>query len=294
MGGGEVRLLHHDNLHLQGHPPLPTLLGRGGNFSNVLDMVKPVIVTKEGKADAPVTPTPAVKSVVLEVIDALEQCICNAGGGVDAALSAEALEDRVGLGFQYLWALRRRFDSFCQQGSQALSEDDFWRLVEVADRSFTREASAAYFHAFNISTASRFIERQTRAAWAAQLGSLVHGVGQVGAVTPSVSSDLAIAHAAAAAQLGERRLVFSDFARGVCAADPHDTSPMLAKAPYFCRFFSVAPKLCFKFETSLLRIRWSDLRSTFLVAYHGGPDFICLHALYMDNPELFRLVCQFL
>merc|ERR1719384_1099318 len=104
----------------------------------------------------------------------MEHCICNAGGDVDAALSVEALQDRVGLGFLYLWVLRRRFDSFCQQGSQALSEDDFWRLVTVVDESFTREASAAYFHSFNVSSASRFTQRQSRALWAARLGSLVN------------------------------------------------------------------------------------------------------------------------
>jgi len=286
-----VGLLHEDAFWSRSEPLLPVLLGRREKFSDVLDLVKPVAVKKEKHSEqvfVPVTPPPTAKCIVQEVRDALEQRICADAADADAALRAEALEDTSSLGAYHLRALRQRFDRFCLPGVQTLSEDDFWRLVTAVDESFTREASTAFFHAFSTPTSSQPSQRQSLASWAVHAEAR-HG----GVVTPSIANDLAIVHAAST-QVVDRQLTFSEFTRGVCAADPHDAMSMYAKAPYFSRFFAVAPKLCFRFEISLLRVRWTDLRSAFLVAKRGGSDFICLHELYMDCPELFRLVCEFL
>lgn len=89
-------------------------------------------------------------------------------------------------------------------------------------------------------------------------------------------------------------LSFKDFVAGACAADPQDAAPLCAKVQYYVRFFSVAPRSCFRFERSLLGSRWGALRGAFLVACRGTGQFSCFRALQGECPDVFRHILDFL
>lgn len=89
-------------------------------------------------------------------------------------------------------------------------------------------------------------------------------------------------------------LSFLDFAMGVCVAEPQDSLPLQDKARFLAAFFATAPRQNCVFRTSLIQGRWPHLRGVFLAAYRGAPHFTCLHELYSKQPEVFRLVVEFI
>jgi len=257
---------------------LPRLLGRLEQVSNHR--------FSEGVQKAAMNSS-VEKSIVDQVRDALEAHVGAANMSQEVMVGASSDIDSVqalvrcgDLGGYILLALRRRFDSFCQPGNSTLTEEGFQRLMAAAQGCCPQEAATAFFHAFASSSA----DDSTGACWRQAAATALRGRGPQATAMQQPPAQ----------QKTERRLTFPEFVRGVCAADPQDTLSIYQKAPYLKRFFAVAPKLIFKFDASLLQVRWTTLRPALLAAHRGAPEFTCLHALYTDYPDIFRSVVAFL
>jgi len=166
-----------------------------------------------------------------------------------------------------LAVMKSKFDRFCDPGAHTLSRQGFSKLC-------------SHYGCCPISTHDAFFD-----AFLAHLGQLLPGDRLVGSGLEDDDQEVSLS--------------FRRFVLGAIAADPQDSSCIYDKAAYLIRFFSKAPRECFKFQVSLCSCRWDELRGLFLLAHRGGggaaASFTCIHGLYQNwRTDLFRHMVGYL